>query len=262
MTTMIEATRRRDAIRAAVDRDGYVSLSSLSEEYGVSPVTIHRDLQQLETEGALERIRGGARSVGMVPRIWTEFEARASLNAAEKSEIAARAMAEIPDGATIFLDSSTTALAMMPLLEREPARRLTVVTNSPVLGAQFSAPLIDVIVLPGELRQPLRAVTGRWTVEFIEQLVFSVAFVSAAGVTPERGLMTTQRELVEVTKAAFERAERRIALIDSSKFGVSAMLSMAPSDVVDLIITDSSLPPEAVAEYQRAGLAVVRAGDG
>ena len=259
---MAGASNRRDNIRAAVEREGYVSLSSLSEEFGVAPVTIHRDLDRLEEEGVLERIHGGARSIRGYESIRTDFGTREAQMRAEKDAIARRALAEIPDGATVFLDASSTALALAPYLEREPARGLTVVTNSPTLASRLVAPLIHLIVLPGEVNQSLRAITGRWTVEFIEDLSFNVAIVSAAGLTVEGGLMTTQRELAEVVKASFARSRRRIALIDSSKFGLPALMSMAPKEQIDLVISDTGLPQREIAAFHAAGYGLVTAEEG
>ena len=256
----MDGTRRRDSILEALEREGYVRLSALSEELGVAPVTIHRDLDLLEAEGALERVRGGARAIGAGRQvIKTDFETRQSQMVAEKETIARRAMEEIPDGSTVFLDSSTTVLELGKHLVREAVRGLTIVTNSPAIAFQLNAPLIHVVVLPGELNQPLRAITGRWTAEFLEQLSINVAFVSAAGFTVEKGIMTTQRGLADVTQAAFARADRRIALVDSSKFGVSALVTMATPQELDLVITDEKLPDKTFDQFRSAGVALTRA---
>lgn len=255
---MGKATSRRDGIRRVLEREGYVSLGSLSEEFGVAPVTIHRDLDRLEDEGFLKRVRGGARRVAERRTISTEFSGREAQMRKQKEGIARRAVEAIPDGATVFMDSSTTVLAMAPFLEQEPGRGITIVTNSPMLATGLNAPLIHVIVLPGEVNQTMRAVTGRWTVEFIEQLSFNVAFVSAAGVTESGGLMTTQRELAEVAKAALSRSQQSIAMLDSSKFGVSALVTMAPTEQLDLIITDYGLPDEEAEVYRAAGFNLER----
>lgn len=254
----MDTARRRDQIKEAVAREGYVRLSALSEQFGVAPVTIHRDLDYLEAEGILERVRGGARTPSEEHVIRSEYSIRREQAIAQKNEIAARALAEIPDGATIFLDASTTVMALARQLEREPARGLTVVTNSPAIAQDILAPFVHVIVLPGELNQSLRAITGRWTAEFLEELSFTVAFVSAAAISIDHGLMTTQRELAEVTRAAFPRASRRIALVDSTKFASWALMTMVPLDQVDLLVTDQGLPEETVEEYRSAGIDIVR----
>lgn len=256
----MDTTRRRDGIRKTVDREGYASLGDLSDQFGVAPVTIHRDLDFLTAAGMIERVHGGARSVwGDLHEIRTDYAIRRGQALAEKNAIARRALEEISDGSTLFLDSSTTALALAKLLENEPGRGLTVVTNSPAIGFQLVAPQIHLIQLPGEVNQPLRALTGRWTVEFINEVSFTTAFVSAAGISLETGLLTTQRELAEVTKAAFARADRRIALVDSSKFGVSALVTMAPTAQLDMVITDNGLPPETADRYHAAEVNLIKA---
>jgi DeoR/GlpR family transcriptional regulator of sugar metabolism len=253
----MDITRRRDQIKEAIERDGYVRLSSLSEQFGVAPVTIHRDLDYLEAEGVVERVRGGARTPEQhVAR--SEYSIRLDQAIAQKNEIAARALAEIPDGATVFMDASTTVMALARQLEREPGRGLTVVTNSPAIAHEILAPFVHVIVLPGELNQSLRAITGRWTAEFLDELTFNVAFVSAAAISLDQGLMTTQRELAEVTRAAFPRASRRVALVDSTKFTASALMTMAPIEQVDLLITDHGLPEQTIEEYRAAGINIVQ----
>jgi DeoR family fructose operon transcriptional repressor len=254
----MDTARRRDQIKEAVARDGYVRLSSLSEQFGVAPVTIHRDLDFLEAGGVVERVRGGARTPTEQHEARSEYSARQEQAIAQKDEIAARALAEVPDGATLFLDASTTVMALARRLQREPGRGLTVVTNSPEIAHEILAPFVHVIVLPGELNQSLRAITGRWTAEFLDQLSFTVAFVSAAAISIEQGLMTTQRELAEVTRAAFPRASRRIALVDSTKFSASALMTMASLDQVDLLITDQGLPEETFEEYRAAGVDIVQ----
>lgn len=254
---------RRDAIQEIVAREGHARLINLSEQFGVAPVTIHRDLDHLANLGLLERVRGGARSIGPEnPVIKSDYHYRHGHAAAKKQAIALRALREIPEGSTVFLDSSTSVEALAALLDTAEGPSLTVVTNSPAIAFRIHAPSVHVIVTPGELDQQLRAITGRWTAEFLSSLNISTAFVSAAGITPA-GLMTTQRELAEVIKAAFARSQRHVALVDSSKFDIPALISMAPLDALDLMITDNGIDAAVHQRYLDAGVPlVVESGEG
>lgn len=257
----MDSSLRRLEIQESIERDGYVRLSALSEKYGVAPVTIHRDLDFLAGVGAAERIRGGARRPSSQRHeIMSDFVQRRAQAAEQKTAIAKRALSEIADGSTVFFDSSTTVLALALELERAPIHGLTVVTNSPAVAAQIYAPTAHVIVAPGELDQSLRAITGRWTAEFLANLSIATAFVSAAGITAEGGIMTAQRELAEVTKAAFARSERHVVLADSTKFDTSALMTMATLDQLDLVITDDLMPDHVFQRYRSTGLTVARAG--
>ena len=184
---------RRARILERVQRDGGATLADLASEHAVSPVTVHRDLELLSGEGLLERVRGGARSLPDArPRIETAWNARVREAAREKDAIAAHARELVEDGSTIFVDASSTGLALARALELQPPTELTLVTNSPAIALGLTADTIHVIVPPGELNQHMRVLTGRWTVEFLAELNIAVAFISAAGVTLEHGLTTSR----------------------------------------------------------------------
>ena len=253
---------RRARILEQIQRDGGASVSELARAYGVSPITVHRDLESLAREGLVERIRGGARPSGAGVRIqvatdWTKRQRQA---AAEKRAIAAHAAEYIEDGSTIFVDSSTTCLALARHLERHPPRALTLVTNSPAIAVELHAQSIHVIVTPGEVDQTLRMIGGRWTADFLAEVNLETAFISAAGVTLEHGLTSTRRALVDALQAASASSAKTIGLIDSSKFGLSALLTIARAEELDALVVDDGLAEETFDDYRRAGVNLVRAG--
>lgn len=256
------ADLRRDKILETIRRRGGASVRELAREHGVAPVTIHRDLERLAQEGLIERVHGGARTPGTRPRrlrVATDWAKRLQQAVAEKDAIAARAAEFVEDGSTIFLDSSTTCLALARHLEGHPPRALTVVTNSPAIALELHAEPIQVIVTPGEVDQTLRMIAGRWTVEFLGTLNMETAFISAGGVTLERGLTTTRRGLVDTLQAASASSARTIGLMDSSKFGLTALLTIARAEELDSLVVDDGLPPDTLEAYLGAGVPVVLA---
>ena len=84
----------------------------------------------------------------------------------------------------------------------DPPNELTLVTNSPAIAYEVIAEPMHVVVCPGELDQHMRMLAGRWTVEFMGELNFDTAFVSAAGLTLDAGLTTSRRPLADVVNAA------------------------------------------------------------
>ena len=238
-----------------MQRDGGASLADLATEHAVSPVTVHRDLELLSGEGLLERVRGGARSLPDArPLIETAWNARMREAASEKDAIAARARELIEDGSTIFVDASSTGLALARALELRPPTELTLVTNSPAIALGLTADAIHVIVPPGELNQHMRVLTGRWTVEFLAELNIAVAFISAAGVTLEQGLTTSRSGLADTLNAAAGAAAKTVGLLDSTKFKRSSLLTVRSAQSLDLIITDDGLDAATVAEFRAAGV--------
>ena len=89
---------------------------------------------------------------------------------AAKDAIAARAARLVDDNATIFIDASSTCLALARALADSRLGPLTLVTNSPAIAFELSADQIHVIVVPGEVDQHMRLIAGRWAIEFLADL--------------------------------------------------------------------------------------------
>lgn len=257
---------RRAKILEHVRRNGGASVSELARDLDVSPITVHRDLERLAGEGLIERVHGGARALEAPPStgdsgVVTAWEQRVHMARQAKERIAAHAARQVADGETVFLDASSTAFALARQLMQAPPSELTLVTNSPAIAHELVAESIHVVVTPGELDQHMRLLGGRWTVEFLANLNFACAFVSAAGITLEQGLTTSRRPLADVIAAARGSARRTVALLDSSKFGRASLLTIMGAGEADSIITDPELPADAVRSYRAAGIDLEIAGD-
>jgi DeoR/GlpR family transcriptional regulator of sugar metabolism len=254
---------RRGQILERIRRAGGASVAELAREHGVSQITVYRDLERLAGDGLVERVHGGARALRSDgPTIETDWTKRLRQARAAKEEIGAQAAGWVEDGSTIFVDSSTTCLALARRLERRPPKALTLVTNSPAIALELHADSVHVIVTPGEVDQNLRMIGGRWAAEFLSELNFDVAFVSAAGLTLDKGLTTTRRALADTLNAARAVSARTVGLIDSSKFGRSSLLTIAQAQELDAIVVDGGLAPETFDEYAGAGVSLVQADTG
>jgi DeoR/GlpR family transcriptional regulator of sugar metabolism len=243
-----------------IQREGGVSVAELARTHAVSAITVHRDLELLAAEGLVERVHGGARALPVqsgrapTPAIATAWSQRVEQAAAAKEAIAARAATLVTPGSTIFLDASSSVLALARRLMEDPPNELTLVTSSPAIAYEMQAEPVHVVVTPGELDQHMRMIAGRWTVEFVSQLNFDLAFVSAAGLTLDEGLTTSRRPLADVVNAARSAAKRTVALIDATKFGQASLLTIMNATDPDLIITDSALPADVAKAYDAAGV--------
>lgn len=249
---------RRTRILERLNREGGTSVTNLAQELQVSPITVHRDLDALASDGLVERVYGGARPIGGLDAISsippTGWAQRAAHALEAKVAIAAYAAKVVRSGSTIFLDSSTTSLALARELMSTDASHLTIVTNSPVIACELVSDRIMVIAAPGELDQHMRLLAGRWTTDFLASLNFEVAFCSAAGLTLEAGMTTSRRALAEVINVARANAERTYALIDSTKIGRASLLTIALAQDVDVIVTDDGLSSSVRKEYRAAGV--------
>jgi DeoR/GlpR family transcriptional regulator of sugar metabolism len=165
----------------------------------------------------------------------------------------------VPDGSTIYVDASTSALALASALFANPPHELTIVTNSPMVLANTSGDSVNVVACPGELDHRMRAVIGRWTVDFLRQLPLDIAFMSGAGITVKAGLTTSRSPIADVLNAARDSAARTIGLVDATKFGRASLVSIATAHDLDLIITDETLSTSAAQQFADAGVKLLRA---
>jgi DeoR/GlpR family transcriptional regulator of sugar metabolism len=252
------ATARRAQILEHIQQVGGASLAELARDHDVSAITVHRDLEQLSREGLVERFHGGARAISRpgAARIETAWDRRLRDAGEAKDAIAVHARALVEDGATVFLDASSTCLALAHRLELEPPDELAIVTNSPAVALALDGAGLRVIVTPGEVDRRLRAIADGWTVDFLGRVSIDTAFVSGAGLDLEHGLTTSRRPLADALNAARGAAQRTIALVDATKFDRASLVTIAFADAFDVVVSDATLAADVAARYRAAGVAL------
>lgn len=249
--------QRKEKMLKLIKEDDICTVKELTKRFNVSNVTVHRVLNELEEEGLVDKVRGGVKLVTpSLPEI--RFNVRMRTNLAQKREIARKAVIFIKEGDLIFLDASTTCFIFAKEICKGNYSDLTVVTNSPFVVCELSkSPNIHVISTGGELQYQLNGLAGSLTLNFMASLHLDKVFVSAAGISLRKGLMTSQPFIVEVLQKIFEVANEVNLLIDSSKFLKVAMLTITPATRVTRIISDSKLPKEIIAQCQQSGIKIV-----
>src|SRR3954447_16788156 len=183
----IPPERRRDQILTYMSTRDRSSVGELSQVLGVSEVTVRKDLDQLEAQGLLTRVHGGAVVSGR-GRLEMFFAAREQEHLEEKRRIAQAAAGLVQSGQRIFLDASTTALQVARLIkDRED---LIVVTNGlyTALELNFSAG-ITTIVVGGTMRHRSSSLVGNFNFNSLQRLRLDLGFFGARAVTAHDGLM-------------------------------------------------------------------------
>ena len=244
---------RRDKVRAAVLERGFARIDDLAREFDVSVMTMHRDLDALTDEGWLTKIRGGA-TANPSALLNAGVQARRAVLRAEKQAIAAHAANLLHHGQTIFLDDSTTALALAPhLAERAP---ITVVTNFiPVIASLSGHTDVELVVLGGQYQRTAEACFGLQTIDAIRNLRADLFFMSTTAVTD--GNCYHRSESTVMSRRAFmECSARNVLLVDHGKFGRPAPHLLCPVTDFDLVVTDDQIDEQDLAELRALGAAV------
>jgi DeoR family fructose operon transcriptional repressor len=251
---MIPAERRARIVDLVKERRA-VRVSSLSEDLGVSGMTIRRDLERLEAEGVLVRTHGGA----VLKRHMTEetlYVERESASAEEKRRIAEAAAALIEPGDTVFLSSGTTAAQVLRHLD--PTLEARIVTHN-VGAMQEARGLRAEVVLAGGLYRPRsNAVSGPLAIEHIARFHAGKMLIGVDGLDLEEGLTTPTLGMAGVERAMIAQTRGEvIALADSSKIGVVADVVICGLEQVDTILLDDGVEQSVRDEMARLGLRCV-----
>ncbi|SRR5579884_210947 len=245
---------RLDRIRSLVAERGIVSVRDLTEDLGVSDVTIRRDFALLEREGVLRRTRGGALSPDRVAAS-VPYDERQHLQADAKAQIGRAAAALVEPGDIIFLSSGTTSLAMARYLADRG--RLTVITNSvhavPVLMVQ---PGITVISTGGRASADGGGLSGPLAEAAVAQCRARKAFIGCSGISRE-GVSNASLERAEVDRRMIDRAEEVYVLADHTKLGRVSLAMVAGLEMITAVVTDAAAPHAQIAALAESGLRVI-----
>lgn len=238
-------TVRHQQILALLKEQGNVSAGSLKRRFGVTAMTIWRDLRILEELGLLRRVRGGA--LAMSPTAAEDpFEEKSRSDTLAKKGIAAFAASKfIHDGDTIALEGGTTVATLVDFL---PAARISIFTNSlPVaLRVRTARPELPVRVTGGWMSPVSGNLTGPEALREIGKLSADVCFLSATGFDGEVGPSDPNPIEVEAKRAWVSVSRKTVLLMDSSKFGIrSAAVTLHPRNL-SALVTDASPPQEVV----------------
>jgi DeoR/GlpR family transcriptional regulator of sugar metabolism len=251
------AQERQRHIARLVEEHGRVRVADLAARFGVSTVTIRKDLLALELQGALSRTHGGAL---VADRNHPEraFEIRERFQPDQKEAIGVLAASMVVDGESIALDASTTALAMARHLKASRAwANLTVITNGLRIASELAGyPGITVVMPGGFVRWEALSVVGPLGDGLFRKVNVQKAFMGAAGFTLAAGLSDATPEEAEIKRLMVAGAHEVIAIVDHTKWQRTAFATFCRTDELTTVLTDAGAPPAMVAELEGRSIAV------
>ncbi|MFG1706217.1 DeoR/GlpR family DNA-binding transcription regulator [Nonomuraea sp. M3C6] len=250
---MLQHLRHAEIMRR-VRLSGATSVRDLASQLGVSPSTIRRDLEVLDRDGTLRRVRGGALA-GVDADADRPFAEVAAVDEQDKEAVAARAARLVADGDVVLLDIGTTT---MRLARRLRGRRVTVVTSSlAVLDVLRADPEVELLLLGGMVRRPYHSLIGVLTEAALSQVVADRVFLGASGVRPDGQLVDTTLAEVPLKRAMIAAAGQVVLLVDRHKFpGTGALRVCGPEDI-DVIVTNEGADATTLRNCAAAGAEVV-----
>lgn len=249
--------RRREVARLLTQGE-QVSTAALAERFGVSAMTIRRDLGELQRAGVAVRTHGGAVAA---QRITFEFafDERRRRHLAEKERIGCAAARLVEAGQAILLDTGTTTLQVARAIGRL-ATRCSVVTSSLVIASElWACEGVELMLLGGLVRRDSPDLVGPATELMLGQLQADMAFIGADALNVERGTFAREMDAARVAAGMAQHARRTVVVADSSKLTAAAPFLSVSAGQIDALVTDDAAAEDELEPLRSRGVELIRA---
>ncbi|NUR93179.1 MAG: DeoR/GlpR transcriptional regulator [Nonomuraea sp.] len=239
------ARQRQQAILDLVRSHGGVRVVELVRAFGVSDITIRRDLEVLAERGLLAKVHGGATTLEYGATDEPGFAVKSVRQEPEKQSIARAAARLVQPGTAVAISAGTTTWTLAHELAAVPG--LTVLTNSIRIADVFqrAGRPDQTVVVTGGVRTPSDALVGPVAVAAIRQLNVDLLLLGVHGMTVRAGFTTPNLMEAETDRAMVEAAGRLVVLADHTKWGTVGISTIARLGEADVVVTDAGLPAAA-----------------
>jgi DeoR family fructose operon transcriptional repressor len=233
---MVAEERRRQIIDY-LDKHGSAKVGYLAERFGISEMTVHRDLQKMSERGLVKKVHGG-----VVSKYVTEVPYRSRIvhNQAAKRAIARRGVELVLPGMTVFLSPGTTVTELARLL---PKQNLRIITNSlPIAQELTLSSECDIVLTGGEVRRYAEALVGPAVQAVLENEFIDLHFAAMTGIDIDEGLTVYSESEAEVLRQVIKAARKSVLLTDSTKYDKVMGPVVLPLRAVHTVISEDAVP--------------------
>ena len=245
------ADRRSRILEYVIDIER-VDVNELAERFGVSQVTIRKDLDHLERNGLVTRQHGYA--VAIAP---DNLRSRLAFHYGIKRRIAAAAADLVPNGSTVMIESGSCCALLADELARTK-RGVTIITNSAFIADFVRDGQAAVVLLGGDYQPESQVTVGPLVEQCLAGFHVEQLFVGVDGCTPETGFTGRNHLRAAVVKQMTTRADHVVVLTESLKFPRQGAVPLLPVSAVTRVITDTNLPETMLEHLTGAGVTVAK----
>lgn len=242
---------RQEQMREYIEKKNFVTIKELQALFpDVTLMTIHRDLDALQQRGFVVKFRGGAKSVRLAGD--PEFNVRMRENNEGKTVIAQKALELIQPHTAVFLDASTTNLALAKIL---PDISLNIFTTGPSIALELCRLHNPVVTLCcGTINRKNLALSGQNTLQMLEGINIDLAFIGVSGFSVDAGFTCGTEGDMLVKHMVIQKARTSVAMCGHEKFSCLMPYTFAKLEDVDYVICDEPVPQTLVSAAKNAGV--------
>ncbi|MGB8622039.1 MAG: DeoR/GlpR family DNA-binding transcription regulator [Paracoccaceae bacterium] len=246
---------RHKRILHVLEASGQISAHDLAAMLGVSRETVRRDLVDLEDDGLIDRVHGGA----LLSQACVEppFRKRKDKQIRAKQDIARKAVDLVLPGQTVLVDAGTTTSVFAQELAKLTG--ITVITNSIDIATtiQTSGNKIELLLLGGAVVSDVPATYGELTLSEIRRFHADLAFVAPVALDGEKGAFDFDLHEAAVAGAMIDQSGEAVLLVDHTKLGQTSRVKYCDPAQIDVLVTDKSAPEAALQAFRDRGTRVI-----
>ncbi|MGI6110044.1 MAG: DeoR/GlpR family DNA-binding transcription regulator [Eubacteriaceae bacterium] len=232
------AAERQNKIVELLEKNGGYKMVELAEILDVSKETIRRDLNYLNSIGAVEKSHGGA--IAPYELRTRAMASRVDEDLGVKEAICRKALDLIPDQGVIFLDTGSTVTCLARLLSKKSG--LTIITNSLSAANELVGSANTVILTGGQINSTNMSLEGFQATNFLGSVKFELAVFGTNGFEGHNGPTTCDFMDVQTKKTALDNAKATMVITESGKASVTSLTQYASWRDIDHLVTDTGLP--------------------
>lgn len=256
---MGDKAQRQQRIIELLEQGGKGETAAMAQQLGVTELTIRRDIDQLDRQGIVRRVFGGA-VLNAGRSFEPPFAVRLKTNVDGKKAIAAAAAALISRGENISIDFGTKTYFLAAEMRRRHVQVLAAPTSLQVMEVLGNDADIRVISPGGELKPGELSLRGSAAEQFFRERRWDIAFVGVAGISAEANLMSDYDETDARLKASMVAAADRVVLLAESKhLGATSFAPVGPLESVTTVVTDARGDDDTLSALEQRGIEVIRA---
>ena len=254
---MLSIAERHKYILDSLNKHGFVRITDVANELGVTKVTIRKDIKILESKGLLYKVHGSARPAN--PHVADlDVHVKDNINRDAKRRIAQRAAEMLGETDSIIVASGSTVYAFAEEIKMRQWHHLNIVTPFLRLGVLLNeAENVNVVQLGGCVHKKSLSAIGGYAEAALSDFSCSKLFFGVDGIDLEHGITTSTIEEAKLTRRMMEAASQTIVLADSSKFGQRGFGRIGSLEEIDVIVTEAEVSEQMASALEEAGVDLI-----
>ena len=230
---------RQNTILNFLKQQRFATIKELSKIVWTSESSIRRDIKALEIKGLVKQFYGGVILSGYENSV-VPIALRNNRNGAVKDELAKRAAKSFFDGATVFMDGSSTVRRILKYING--FRRIKIITYNQLIFNENISPEIQLYCIGGRFVSENNIFVGSYAENFLKGISADLMFFSSQAISESGEITDASEEETSLRQIMLSRAKKKIFLCDSSKIGLKYTFTVCNKDEIDEILCDKKLP--------------------